>query len=232
MLSELLCFIQIKWKEEREHMIEFIQRGLNSYGTQRFIDAILGHIKISLIPFVICLVIGIPLGWLCARSRLVSKWIMSFAQFMKVIPTLAIMILLLQVLGSGITIPIIVLTILGLPPVMVNTCLGIRNIEPKTIEAARGIGMDNLTILRKIQIPLALPMILVGVRTTGVQIISCATLAYYIGGGGMGAPIRYGLSMHLNELLVISSAVVALMTAMLDLGFSAVQKWADEKYTV
>lgn len=213
-------------------MIEFIQRGLDSYGTERFIAAIISHIQISLIPFAICLLVGIPLGIVCARSKILSKWVMSLAQFMKVIPTLAIMILLLQVLGSGMTIPIIVLTILGLPPIMVNTCLGIRNIEPKVIEAAKGIGMDSVTILKKIQVPLALPMMLVGIRTTGVQIVSCATLAYYIGGGGMGAPIRYGLSMHLDELLVISSAVVAVMTAMLDFAFSNVQKWADAKYTV
>lgn len=213
-------------------MIEFIQRGLDSYGTERFIAAIISHIQISLIPFAICLLVGIPLGIVCAKSKILSKWVMSLAQFMKVIPTLAIMILLLQVLGSGMTIPIIVLTILGLPPIMVNTCLGIRNIEPKVIEAAKGIGMDSVTILKKIQVPLALPMMLVGIRTTGVQIVSCATLAYYIGGGGMGAPIRYGLSMHLDELLVISSAVVAVMTAMLDFAFSNVQKWADAKYTV
>lgn len=144
-------------------MIEYIQTGLGYYGGLRvFIAAIVSHIQVSLISFAICLAIGIPLGLVCAKSQRMSQWVMNFAQFMKIIPTLAIMILLVPILGVGQKIPIIVLIISGLPPILVNTCLGIRNIEPKIIEAARGIGMDDMTILKKIQIPLALPMILVG----------------------------------------------------------------------
>lgn len=213
-------------------MMAFIQKGLSGYGAERFVQAIISHLQVSAIAFLLCMIIGVPLGIICANSPKAAKYLMTFANFMKVIPSLAIMILLLPVFGAGATTPIIVFTILGLPPIMVNTCLGIRNIDPKTIEAARGIGMDHRTILYHIQIPLALPMILTGVRTSGIQVIACATLAYYIGGGGMGSAISYGFMMHLNELLVISSITVAGMTAILDLLFAMLQRWADAKYSV
>ena len=134
-------------------MIEAVRQGLRSYGTERFIQCIVSHIEISLITLLICLIIGIPLGILCGKNKYLAKIILSVTNFLKVVPSLAVMIILLPILGAGPQTAAVVLTILGLPPIMVNTCLGIRNIEPKIIEAAEGIGMDKRTILRKIQIP-------------------------------------------------------------------------------
>ena len=198
----------------------------------RLVQCVLSHLEVSLISLLVCLLIGIPLGIICSRSKALAQIVLSLANFMKVIPSLAIMITLLPIVGAGMKTAVIALILLGLPPIMVNTCLGIRNIDPHIIEAAQGIGMDRRTILFKIQIPLSFPMMLTGIRTSAVMLVACATLAYYIGGGGLGSAIHYGIAMHIMPILILSSIGVAVMTAGIDLIFARLQKRVDKKYSI
>lgn len=207
-------------------------KNITDFGVERLVQCIADHIKVSMIAFVLCVLIGIPLGFICARSKKLSRILLTFTNFMKVIPALAIMIVLLPYLGIGLKIALIALVILGLPPIMVNTCLGIRNIDSKYIEAASGMGMDDKEVLWKIQVPLALPMILTGLRTTGVQIIACATLAYYVGGGGLGLVITLGLRRHMIPLLITGSLLVAFLTAVLDFAFSVLQRRVNARFSI
>lgn len=207
-------------------------RDITNYGVERLIQCVVKHVEVSIITFCICALIGIPLGIICAKKEKLGKIFLTLSNFMKVIPTLAIMLILLPYLGAGMQTAVIVLTVLGLPPILVNTCLGLKNVDSRTLEAAVGMGMTDREVLFKVQLPLAFPMMLTGLRTSGIQIVACATLAYYVGGGGLGAAIGYGLSMHLMPLLILASLLVALMTALLDLAFSFLQKRVDAKYSI
>ena len=208
------------------------EQAFSNYGMERFINSIISHIEISLIVLGFCLIIGIPLGILAARNKVTTQIILGLANIMKVIPSLAIMLMLIPITGAGKFPAAFALILLGLPPTMVNTCLGIRNIEPSIIEAARGIGMDSRTLLYKIKIPLSFPMMMTGIRTSAVQIVSCTTMAYYAGGGGLGTLISTGLTQHIYPLLITGALLVAVMTALVDQLFSYLQQRVNRKYSV
>ena len=208
------------------------QQAINNFGLDRLINGFISHIEISIIVLAICLVIGVPLGIFAAKNKVTTQIVLGTANLMKVIPSLAIMVMLVSITGAGMIPAICALVLLGLPPIMVNTCLGIRNVDPHTIEAARGIGMDSRMVLYKIQIPLSFPMMMTGIRTSAVMIVACTTMAYYAGGGGLGTSIAYGLSMHINPLLLTGSLLVAGITAIVDQLFARLQERVNKKYSM
>ena len=208
------------------------QQAISNYGVSRLTNGLVSHIEISLIVLVICLIIGVPLGILAARNKMTTQIVLGIANVMKVIPSLAVMLILIPITGAGIVPAVFALTLLGLPPIMVNTCLGIRNVDPHITEAAAGIGMDPRTVLFKIQIPLSIPMMMTGIRTSAVSIVACTTIASYVGAGGLGTLITYGLRQHINPLLLTGSLLVALMTAFVDRLFAFLQEKVNNKYSI
>ena len=208
------------------------QQAINNYGVSRLVKGIVSHIEISLIVLAVCLIVGVPLGIIAARNKMTTQIVLGIANVMKVIPSLAVMLILIPITGAGIVPAVFALTLLGLPPIMVNTCLGIRNVDPHITEAAAGIGMDPRTVLFKIQIPLSIPMMMTGIRTSAVSIVACTTIAYYVGAGGLGTLISYGLTMHINPLLITGALLVALMTAFVDRLFAFLQEKVNNKYSI
>ncbi|WP_312884182.1 ABC transporter permease [Clostridium psychrophilum] len=125
-----------------------------------------------------------PLGILCYKCTKVSQPIMNLFNFFRIIPSLAVLVLVMPIIGTGFFPALLALVILAIPPILINTYLGINNIDG-SIESAKGMGMDYKRMLRTIEIPLAMPLIITGVRTSAVEVIASATLASYIGAGGL-----------------------------------------------
>jgi proline/glycine betaine ABC superfamily ATP binding cassette transporter, membrane protein len=170
------------------------------------------HVGISIEALIIALIIGVPAGYLCFKHRILKKYIIFIAQGLRVIPSLAVLFILIPLVGVGRLPALIALVFLAIPPILINTNLGLEEIPGVYIESAYGMGMDNKMMLRKILFPLALPYILTGVRLALVEIIASATLAAYIGAGGLGSLIITGLGLYRMDLLIIGGGSVAILS--------------------
>ena len=172
------------------------------------------HVGLSAAALAVALAIGIPLAGLTADRPLPRNVVLALAGGLRVIPSLAILTLAIPLFGLGFGSALLALVVLALPPIVVNTDVGLRSVPAATLEAARGTGMTERQIGARVRWPLALPVVAVGVRTATVEVIASATLAAFIGGGGLGDYIVGGLqTSDVNELLLgaLSVAILALL---------------------
>ncbi|HEY8890840.1 MAG TPA: ABC transporter permease [Clostridium sp.] len=190
----------------------------------KYYEAVEIHITISVTAVLISIIIAVPLGILCVRFTKASQPIMNLFNFFRVIPSLAILVLVMPILGTGFTPALLALVILAVPPILINTYLGIKNIDISVLESAKGMGMDKRKMLLKIEVPLSMPLIITGVRTSTVEVIASATLASYIGAGGLGDFIFTGLNMNDFRILIIGGASVALLSVVAELLLFTVQQ--------
>jgi osmoprotectant transport system permease protein len=166
----------------------------------------------------------IPLGVWTARSRWVSLAVMNLVNGLRVFPSLAILFLLIPYLGLSTTSAAAALTVLAMPPILINTDAAFRNLDPTVLEAARGMGMTPGQMLRRVEFPLALPVILAGIRTAIGEVISSATLAAFVGSGGLGIYITRGFALYDYAILMVGAVPVALLTLMAERSLALLQR--------
>jgi len=172
------------------------------------------HVGLSLAAIVLAIAIGVPLGAFAAGRPVARVLTLGGAGALRVVPSLAILTLTLPYLGLGFRPALLALVVLALPPIVINTELGLRAAPPATIDAARGLGMTGREIRRRVEWPLALPLLVAGTRTASVEVVASATLAAFIGGGGLGDFIVDGLATDdVGELLLGAIAVAVLALA-------------------
>lgn len=187
------------------------------------------HLWISGVSLVTSLAIGLPLGLLVGHTGRAATVVVAVANIGRAVPSLGLLgiafILLLPLgLGVGPLPGIIALTALGIPPIVVNAYVALREVDRDLVEAARGMGMHGLQILRRVEIPIGLPVMLAGVRTSAVQIVATATLVAVLGGGGLGQLILIGFNVG-DEVRIFGAAlVVALLSIGTELAFGALQR--------
>ena len=172
----------------------------------------------------LAIVIGIPLGILCSKNEKVASIILSMTNVLQVIPSLALLVLLMLVLGLGSTTVTIGLLIYSLNPIVRNTYVGLKQVNPSYIEAGRGIGMSSLQLLLKVKFPLALTYIMTGLRVAAVIAIGVVTIAPLVGGEGLGREIYAGIN-NSNPLRIYAGAIpAALLAIVADLVLGHYQK--------
>jgi osmoprotectant transport system permease protein len=174
------------------------------------------HLFLSLVSILIATVIAIPLGIYISRRRSIAEPVIGVTAIFQTIPSLALFGFLLPFFGIGNITAIIALTVYALLPILRNTYTGITEVDKSAVEAGRGMGMTNSQILRMIEMPLALPIIMAGLRTATVLTIGVATLAAFIGAGGLGDLIYRGLSTTRNELVLAGAIPAALLAIIFD----------------
>jgi len=197
--------------------------------SDRFLEAVKVHLSISFYALLIAFVVCVPLGILCAKKEWLTGPIMGLFNSLRVIPSLAVLVIILPIMGTGFAPALVALTLLACPPILINTYMGFRGIEPAIIEAASGLGMGERMIMRKIELPLAAPLLLSGLKTAAVEVIASATLAAFIGGGGLGTFIINGLGMYKFSLLLVGALPVALLAILSEIGFAGIER-AVTKY--
>ncbi len=170
------------------------------------------HLWISLLSLIVAIIIGVPFGYFSAVNKRFERWFSSFFQVLRVVPSLAILILLIPIMGTGTTPAIIALVLLAVPPILMNTVAGLRDVPAFMLETANGMGMTPKQVLWKVRFPLALPLILTGIKTATIEIIASATLASKIGAGGLGDIIFTGLGLDELDLLLIGGISVAVLS--------------------
>jgi osmoprotectant transport system permease protein len=174
-------------------------------------DAGLRHIELSAAALAVAVTIAVPLGIALTRVPGAATYAIGAANVLRTIPSLALLVLMLPLVGTGYLPAMIALSLYGVPAILLNTYAGMRSVDPDVVDAARGQGLSDGQIVRRIEFPLALPVVFAGIRTAAVQIVAAATLAAFVGGGGLGELITAGMgTLDFPELLVGALAVAAL----------------------
>ncbi|MDB5052803.1 MAG: opuBC [Bacilli bacterium] len=172
------------------------------------------HIVMVFCGLGLALIVGIPFGVLSARSKKFAAIILPLANFVQVIPSLALLALLMIVLGLGFKTIVVGLFLYSLLPIIRNTYVGLNQVDPGISEAGKGVGMSPMQLLLQVQLPLSLPFLMAGLRIAAVIAVGVATLAPIIGGEGLGREIYSGLNLH-NNIKIYAGAIPACLLAIL-----------------
>lgn len=176
------------------------------------------HVWLTVVSAVIVLVIAIPLGILVTRKRFarISPIVVGLANVGQAAPVLGMVVLFAMWLGTGRWTAVAALVVYAVLPILQNTVTGLRQVDERVIEAARGQGFSTFATLVKVELPLSVPVILHGVRTALVILVGTATLGTFIGAGGLGVLITTGVTLYLPALLFSGALLVALLALGID----------------
>jgi osmoprotectant transport system permease protein len=190
----------------------------------QFTTALGVHVALSTAALLIAAAIAIPAGIYAAHRPGTAFATINVANVGRTLPSLAVLALVMPLLGTGFAPSLFALSLLALPPIVLNSLAGVRGIDPEVVDAARGMGMTRREILWRIEWPLALPVIFAGLRTAAIQVISGAVLAAFIGGGGLGDFITAGIAMMAVPQLLVGAIPVTLLSLGADFAFGALQR--------
>jgi osmoprotectant transport system permease protein len=180
--------------------------------------SIVEHLQLTAVSAVVVLVIAIPLGVALTRGsmRRFSPLVIGVANTGQAAPAIGLFVLLAAWLDFGFRTAVIGLVVYAALPVLRNTIVGIQGVDSRLIEAGRGMGMSARAVLLRVELPLAVPVLLAGVRTALVLLVGTATLATFISGGGLGVLITTGINLSLDALLISGAVLVALLALAID----------------
>lgn len=189
------------------------------------------HLWISTAALAASLLIGLPLGLFIGHTGRWATSVVAIANIGRAVPSLgfiglAFLALLPFGLGVGPLPAVVALTALGIPPIVVNTYAGLRDVDADLLEAARGMGMREGEVLARVEVPMALPVMFAGIRISAVQIVATATLATVIGGGALGELILIGLNVRDQVQIVGAAIIVALLSIGTEVGFGLLERTA------
>lgn len=181
--------------------------------TQQIYKLFIEHIELTVISVVLAIFIGVPLGILISHFSKINKPVLAFANIVQAVPSMALLGFLIPFLGIGVLPSIFMVVIYSLLPIIKNTFTSISGINHQVIEAAEGIGMTKLQVLFKIKIPMALPVIMAGIRISAVTAVGLMTMAAFIGAGGLGYLVFSGIRTA-NNYQILAGAIPACFLAL------------------
>src|SRR5690625_1832046 len=193
------------------------------------LTALIEHIELSFIALFFAVLIGLPLSIYLTRHRKIAEPIINVAAVLQTIPSLALLGLMIPLFGIGQFPAIVALVAYALLPIMRNTYTGIAEVDPSLIEAADGLGMSRFKRLTKIELPLALSVIMAGIRTAMVLIVGTTTLAALIGAGGLGDLILLGIDRNNGQLILLGAIPAAILALIFDFGLRGISKLSYKK---
>ena len=200
--------------------------------SDKLLEQTLTHIGLTFVSLLAALLIGVPLGILIARQKRLASSVLGVAGVLQTVPSVALLGFLIPLLGIGIGPALVALFLYALLPIIRNTYVGITEVSPSVIEAARGVGMTDSQILTQVKLPLALPVIFAGVRTATVINVGVATLAAYVAAGGLGEFIFGGIALSNVNMMLAGAIPAALLAVGFDFGLARLQKLSGRKLRV
>lgn len=210
-------------------VVDWFSDGSNWSGEGGIVNRLVEHVTISAVSVAIACAIALPIAlWLGHLGR-GGTFAINVSNVGRAVPTFAALVLLsfLPALTDPVKSTVVALVLFGIPPVLTNVYVGMREVDREMVEAARGMGMTGGQLLRKVELPLAVPLIMTGVRLCAVQVVATATIAALVAGPGLGRIITAGYS-RLDQAQVIGGAiVVGLLALVVELGLGAVQRRVD-----
>ncbi|MCM3587459.1 ABC transporter permease [Mesobacillus maritimus] len=203
-----------------ESLIQFFSQ----YGSEMLVKT-WEHLYISLIAVGLGILIAVPLGVALTRVPKVADFVMGLLGIIQTVPSFAILAFFIPLLGVGKVPAIVALFFYAVLPILRNTYTGVNGVKKSLLEAGRGMGMTGWEQVRYVEIPLAIPVIMAGIRLTTVYLIGWATLASYIGAGGLGDYIFSGMSLYQTEFILAGAIPVTLLALLTDLLLGKVENW-------
>ena len=180
------------------------------------LSLLLTHIELTIVAVLISVIIGVPLGIAISRNKKVANGVIGLANLTQAIPSLAILGFLIPVIGIGSAPAITMVVLYSMLPIIKNTYTGIININPDMLEAAKGLGMTSKQTLRLIKIPLAMPVIMAGIRMAAVTAVGLMTIAAFVGAGGLGYLVFSGIQTVDNNLILFGAIPAAILALVMD----------------
>lgn len=197
--------------------------------SQVFTRALEQHLAITFIALAVSIVLGLLLGILGSRIHWLRETLLNISKIGRTIPSLAILALALPLLGIGRPPVLLALGFIGTLPVLINTTIGIEQVDADTKEAAKGMGMRDYEILLKLELPIAVPIIMAGIRTAAVVVVASTTLAAFIGGGGLGDLILRGHALGKDNIMLAGALPATLLAFYFEEAFGRLEGWATPK---
>ncbi len=201
---------------------------------ERFLEALRVHIELSLYSLIIAIFIFLPIGILASRWRTGGPVMVGAVSAVRVVPSIAVLFLLfpyrqdiaevIPFWSTSFTLALVALILLAGPPLVINAEAGLRGVDPFILENARGLGMNERQVFTRVQLPLALPVIVAGVRTAAVEVVASATLAAFIGAGGLGRFITSGLTLYDFSLLLVGAIPVTLLALSAEVSLAGLER--------
>jgi osmoprotectant transport system permease protein len=214
-----------------EQLVDWIGSAENWSGPAGVPTRVLEHVSISVTAVAIALLIALPIGLAIGHTGRFRFLAVSIANIGRAIPSFAILSITFQLIltfapeiAFGFVPTVVALTLLAIPPILTNTYVGVEEVDPDLVEAARGMGLKGSQILAGVEIPLAIPLILAGIRTAAVQVVATATLAAVIAGGGLGRYIIDGNAQGDEGMLIAGAVLVALLAILTEVIFGGIQR--------
>lgn len=205
-------------------MINFLQENYIKLGIKT-----MEHLGIAFLALILGVIVAVPLGILLTRTKKISKFSIGLVSVLQTVPSLALLAIMIPIFGVGKLPAIIALFIYSLLPILRNTYIGISDVDKNIVDAAKGMGFTNMQILFKVELPLSAPVIMSGIRLSGVYVISWATLASYVGAGGLGDFIFTGLNNGISNMIIIGTIPVAILALLIDLILGKVEESVTPK---
>ncbi len=190
---------------------------------------LLEHLRLTFIAMTLASAVGVTVGLLLTRVRQLATPVLGAASVIQTVPSLALLALMIPLLGIGVTPAIAALFLYAVLPILRNTYTGIDDVDPALMEVGRGMGMTETQILFRVQIPLCVPIVMAGIRTSTVICVGIATLCTFIGAGGLGTIIMEGMQTRGNDLILAGVIPAILLALALDGLVAAGQKLLTPK---
>ncbi len=190
---------------------------------------ILQHLYYSGLSLLIAALIAVPVGLLIGHHRRGGFVAVNVANIWRAIPTLGLLILVVVLVGLGVLAWLIPLVVLAIPPILVNTYEGVVGVDPELKDAARGMGMTGWQLLRKVEVPVATPLIMLGLRTAAIFVVATATIAAEIGVGGLGRYIIDGLASNDYGEVAGGAAVIVVLALLIQALFTGLRRFVVPK---
>jgi osmoprotectant transport system permease protein len=197
---------------------------LEVFGRPDFAGLLLTHVELSAVALLLGVAVSVPVALAVRNTAAGAAIAINVGNLGRAVPSLAILALALPFLGYGFDSALVALTALAVPPILINASTGLKEVSPGVIDAARGMGLSGSQILLRIQLPIAAPVIFAGIRTSAVQVVASATLATFIGGGGLGNLIVEGLQLNDNATLLAGSFSIAVLAIVTEVGFGVIER--------
>ena len=210
--------------------VAYILDGANWSGGTGIGTRLLEHAWYSLVAVLISAVIAVPLGLAIGHLRRGEVVVVGLVNSLRSLPTLGVLTFAVLALGLGLVPPILALVLLGIPPILAGTYAGVANAPATVVDAARARGMRERQVLFRVEVPVALPLILGGLRNATLQVIATATVAAFVNLGGLGRYIFDGLALYSYERVVVGAILVAVLALVAD-GLWALAVWASQPGT-
>jgi osmoprotectant transport system permease protein len=189
------------------------------------------HVQISAVSLAVATLVALPVGLYIGHRRRFEFLVVSIANVGRAIPSFGLLLLFVILFGIGDEAVVLAMVLLAIPPMLINTYVGVQGVDPDTLEAARGMGMTEAGVLARIEVPLAAPVILAGARIAALQVVATATLAAVAAGGGLGRFIVDGFASGDRPQVFAGAVLVALLAIVTEASFALLQRAATPRTT-